>query len=190
MIDTMPLVEALKRRDPQALSTLFEIYSHKIYRLAVSILHDEVQADSVVQDTFLALIEHIDHFEGRAHIGTWLYRVAYNECARRLRRVKPQVRMDDLQDGDLMPSVFVDWQTIPEDILTSSEARQEMDRAIASLPPALQAVFILRDVEELSTRETAEILGITESAVKVRLHRARLALREQLSAYFEEYTRT
>lgn len=188
-MDEQALLDALKRRDPDALAALFERYSHKIYRLAVSILHDEDQADGVVQNTFLALIQHMDTFEGRASVGTWLYRVAYNECAGRMRRAKPQVSMDAMQDDDLMPASFVDWQGLPEDVLNSGEAAEQMQQAITALPPALHAVFTLRDIEELSTRETAEILNISVSAVKVRLHRARLALREQLASYFEEYSR-
>lgn len=187
-MDEQELIAALKRREQDALTTVFERYSDKIYRLAISILHDEQQADGVVQNTFLALIEHINGFEGRANIGTWLYRVAYNECAGRLRRTKPQISIDDMQDEDVMPATFVDWRQLPEQILTSQEALIQMQKAIASLPTTLSAVFNLRDIEELSTRETAEILGISESAVKVRLHRARLALREHLAAYFEEYT--
>jgi len=182
------LVDALRQRDPDALTTVFNTHADKIYRLAVSILHDEVQADGVVQNTFLALIKHIDRFEGRADIGTWLYRVAYNECMGRIRKQRPQVDLDTLFDDELMPTSFVDWNTLPDAILGSSEAMNEMQTAIKKLSPSLQAVFMLRDVEDLSTAQTAHILDISESAVKVRLHRARLALREHLAHYFEEYT--
>jgi len=181
------LVDALRLRDPDALTTVFNTYADKIYRLAVSILHDEVQADGVVQNTFLALIKHVDGFESRASIGTWLYRVAYNECMGRLRKQRPQVDLDSMLDEDIMPTTFVDWNTLPDAVLGSSEALAEMKTAIDKLSPNLRAVFTLRDVEELSTAETAEILGISQSVVKVRLHRARLALREHLAHYFEEY---
>lgn len=183
------VVAALKRRDPQALAQVFEQYANKIYRLAVGILHDEQQADGVVQDTFLKLIEHIDHFEGRSSIGTWLYRVAYNEAQGRLRRRKPQVPLNEGDGEEFMPACLIDWETVPDSILGSDEAMQEMKRAAESLSPALRAVFFLRDVEEFSTRETAAILNISPAAVKVRLHRARLALREKLASYFEEYKR-
>ncbi|MFN8374060.1 MAG: sigma-70 family RNA polymerase sigma factor [Anaerolineae bacterium] len=187
MQDETKLIAALKQRDPAALSTLFEHYSDRIYRLAVSVLHDEVQADGVVQNTFLALIKHVETFEGRSSIGTWLYRVAYNECVMRMRRAKAIVDLDERDDdGDTMPTHFVDWQTVPEDIIDSGEAMTQMERAISSLKPELRAVFVLRDVDELSTAETADVLGITENLVKVRLHRARLALREMLASYFEK----
>lgn len=186
MHDEQALLAALKQRDPAALSTIFEQYADKIYRLAVNLLHDEQQADGVVQNTFLALIERVGDFEGRSSIGTWLYRVGYNECLMRIRRAKPEVELDAFDEPDSMPSHFLDWQTVPEALISSAEAMDKMDRAINSLKPDLRAVFILRDIEELSTSETAQILGISEGAVKVRLHRARLALREELASYFEE----
>jgi len=186
--DETTLITALKQRDPAALSALFEQYSDRIYRLAVSVLHDEVQADGVVQNTFLALLKNIETFEGRSSIGTWLYRVAYNECAMRMRRAKTIVDLDDREDeGDTMPTHFVDWQTVPDDLIDSGEAMTQMENAISSLKPELRAVFVLRDIDELSTAETAEVLGITENLVKVRLHRARLSLREMLASYFEKH---
>jgi len=182
------LVAALRQRDPDALTAVFERYADRLYRLAVSLLHDEQQADGVVQNTFMALIAHVDTFEGRASIGTWLYRVAYNESMMRLRRARPQVELEKLdeEEGAPMPTSLIDWCAVPEEVASSREAVAQMERAVDRLPPGLRTVFTLRDVDELSTRETAEILGISESLVKVRLHRARLALREQLAEYFEE----
>ena len=186
-MDESQLINQLRQRDPQALEQVFKRYSNKIYRLALSLLHDEVQSDGVVQDTFLKLIEHIDQFEGRSSIGTWLYRVAYNECQMRLRRSKPTVAIDTvLEETDVMPACLVNWDDAPEQLIYSSEAMSQMELAIQTLSPALRAVFVLRDLEELSTREAADILNITEAAVKVRLHRARLLLREQLATYFED----
>lgn len=189
--DSQQLLMALRRRDPQALAILFEQHADAIHRLALNVLGgDAQQADGVVQDTFIALIKHVDQFEGRARIGTWLYRVAYNEALRRLRRARPQLALDDALDEDLpTPASLFDWRDLPEEALRQQEAREVMQAAIDALPAALRATFTLRDVQELSTREVAEILGISEAAVKVRLHRARLALREALSAYFEEYRR-
>lgn len=183
------LILALKRRQQTALATVFERFADKIYRLAVSLLHDEQQADGVVQDTFLALIEGIDRFEGRSDLGTWLYRIAYNECMMRLRNSRPTLELDALDEPDAMPTHFVDWSGLPDSVVESSEAVDEMERAIARLNPELRACFLLRDVDELSTAEAAQILGITEGACKVRLHRARLALREMLAVYFEERMR-
>jgi len=185
MRDEQALVEALRQRDTDALSTVFETYSDRIYRLALSLLLDEQQADGVVQDTFISLIEHIDSFEGRAALGTWLYRVAYNNCMGRLRRIKPQLDLDDSEDASL-PEKLMDWNAIPDKLMASAESIEQISRAVEGLNPALRVVFLLRDVEELSTIETAEVLGLKPGTVKVRLHRARLALREQLADYFEE----
>lgn len=184
------LIERLRQRDPDALSQAFEVHSDKIYRLAVSILRDEQQADGVVQETFLKLIQAIDRFEGRSRLDTWLYRVAYNECMGRMRRVHSDVPLDDFLDEDFMPDNFISWEDVPEASLRGEEALQEMQAAIGALPAILSAVFTLRDIEGLSTRETASILGISQSAVKVRLHRARLLLREKLADYFQEWIRT
>lgn len=189
MSDEHALVVALKERDPAALAEVFATYSDKIYRLAVSLLHDEQTADGVVQDTFLSLIEHIHTFEERASLATWLYRVAYNHAQTRLRRQRPQVDVEEMDGDDIaLPEKLIDWNTVPERLLTGEEAMSQIMAAIGTLSPALRAVFILRDVEELSTEETAEALGIQPGAVKVRLHRARLALREQLAGYFEDMT--
>lgn len=180
------LLTSLRQRDPAALATVFEMYADRLYHLAVSILQDEQQADGVVQDSFVALIEHIDSFEGRSQISTWLYRVAYNNCMQRLRRLKPDVDIDGGDTAVIMPERFIDWQAAPEVLLSSDEIMYQVARAIETLSPSLKAVFILRDVDELSTDDTAKILDISAGAVKVRLHRARLALREALASYFEE----
>ncbi len=187
MTDQHELIQRLKTGDPSALAEVFEVQSDKIYRLALRILQDEQQADGVVQDTFVKLIESIDTFEGRSLIDTWLYSVAYNECMGRLRRVRPNVGLDDFLDDDFMPENFIDWEQLPETALRSKETHQRMEDAIAALPPGMGIVFTLRDVEELSTRETAQVLQVSESAVKVRLHRARLLLREALADYFQEH---
>ena len=181
------LIERLKRGDTDALATVFEAHSDKIYGLAVGILHDEQQADGVVQDTFIKLIKSIDTFKGRSGIGTWLYRVAYNECMGRLRRIKPDRSLDDMSDHDFMPDNFTSWNDVPDEVLTSQEAITQMQVAIDALSPTLQIAFKLRDIEGFTTAETASILKVSESVVKVRLHRARLELREMLADYFEEY---
>ncbi len=187
MTDEQALIAALRRRDKNALAEIFDRYSDRIYRLALSVLSDEQAADGVVQDTFMTLIERIDTFEGRSRLGTWLYRVAYNNALSRLRSLKPQLDLDGFDEDDVpIPANLVDWQTTPEELLGSAEAMAEVSRAVETLNPALRAVFLLRDVEELSTQETADALGISPGAVKVRLHRARLALREALAGYFSE----
>ncbi len=189
MMNEQEMLAALRLRDPVAFSQLFENYSDKVYRLAVGLLENEEAAEGVVQDTFIRLFERLDQFEGRSKLGTWLYRVAYNLCHDRLRKRRPisSLAMEIDDDETLpVPTIFVDWSQVPERYLTEVEITAELDKAIATLPPKLKAVFMLREIEGLTTRECAEVLEISESATKVRLHRARLMLREELAAYFSE----
>lgn len=181
--DPDALLQALRNRTPEAFSYVFEQYSDKIFRLSVSMLKDEVAAEGVVQDSFLRLIERLDQFEGRANLGTWLYRIAYNLSVDRLRKRKPDLVLDDEPgDGRLpAPVHLADWQQWPEKLLTDAEVTQALDEAIAALPEKFRIVFVLREVEGLTTQETAEITNLSLSATKVRLHRARLFLREHLT---------
>lgn len=177
------LLEALRQRDSGAFAYLFELYSDKLYRLSVSLLKDGPAAEGVVQDTFLRLIERLDQFEGRASLGTWLYRIAYNLSVDRLRKRKPDLVLEDeVGDGRLpSPVQLTDWQQWPEQLLSEAEVTAELDKAIAALPEKFRVIFVLREIEGLSTEEAAKITGLTRSATKVRLHRARLFLREQLT---------
>jgi RNA polymerase sigma-70 factor, ECF subfamily len=188
MTSQTPSIESLRAGDPQALSALFEIHADRVYRLALGILRERQAAEDVVQETFLSAMTHLDQFEGRSAVGTWLYRVAYNASLTRLRqRPSEPLPADEPEPGEPpLPRALVEWDLTPEAMLMDSEARGHLDAAIAMLPESLRAAFLLRDVEGLSTLETAETLGISEGAVKVRLHRARLALRERLAEYFGE----
>jgi RNA polymerase sigma-70 factor (ECF subfamily) len=192
MLDETALIQTFQSATPsEALASLFEAYADRIYRLALGMLADPVTAEDIVQETFLLALTHRHQFEGRSSLGTWLYRIAYNATQDRLRR-QPDYPLPSDEAGDddegfiPMPKSFIEWRWSPEEISVDRETRQELERAIHSLPERLRAVFLLRDIEELSTEATAETLGITPGAVKVRLHRARLELRERLSAYFEE----
>ncbi|HYO89321.1 MAG TPA: sigma-70 family RNA polymerase sigma factor [Candidatus Limnocylindrales bacterium] len=187
--DEQALLTALRKRDAAALTTLFEAYSNPLYRLAVGLLHDDQAAEDVVQSAFVTLIQHIGHFDGRASIRTWLYRVAYNDCLQRLRGPVVVEDVDAWDEAEFMPPTLIDWGALPEAIVSGAEAQAQMLHAIGRLTPALRAVFTLRDIEGLSVRETAESLGLSEAAVKVNLHRARLSLREQLTGYFDERVR-
>jgi len=181
---------ALRAGDRAEFARLVDAYSGPIYRLAFKILGDAQDAEDALQETFLKAFRALRDFEGRSSISTWLYRIAANEAFMALRRRKPDaVSVDEAQstpDGEQEPIQIVDWCCLPEDELLSSEARDHLDKAIDRLSPALKAVFLLRDIEGMSVRETAEALNLTEAAVKTRLLRARLNLREQLSAYYSE----
>lgn len=186
-------LNALKRKDKSAFAQLVETQSDKIYRLALKMLANEQDAEDVLQETFFKAYKNIDTFEGRSKISTWLYRIALNESLMLLRKRKGvQVDIDagiETDDGDIIPQQIVDWCCLPEKELMSSETRQMIDQALTTLSDANRAAFLLRDVEGLSTREAAEVLEISESALKVRLMRARLELREILTQYFSERIR-
>lgn len=176
--------------DPaSALTELFEAFADPVYRLAMQILEDETAAEDVVQETFLSAITHRSGFEGRSKISSWLYRIAYNAALNRLRKNRelplPEEDPND-ESPTPMPSTLVEWTLTPEEVNADKEAGDHLEKAIMSLPMKYRIVFYLRDIEDQSTEQTAGVLGLTETAVKVRLHRARLALRENLSEYFAE----
>ena len=193
MRDDGDILAALRRRESEAFASLFEMYADKIYRLGLGLLENETEADGIVQDTFLRFIERLHQFEGRSKVGTWLYRVAYNLCMDRLRKRRPMLTWPtDNGDDELsipIPVDLTDWQQAPETLFSQAELTTELANAISTLPDKLKAVFILREMEELSTKESAQILGITAGNVKVRLHRARLLLREKLADSFGKQER-
>lgn len=188
MSDESRLVEQLRQRDPQAFEAVFQAHADRLYRLALSILDDPAESDCVVQDSFVRLFEHLDRFEGRASLGTWLYRVAYNASIDRVRRRKPTVSLaDDGGDDDGLAGIAVnlaDWGPGPERQMTNAELHAALARAIADLPESLRVVFVMREIDGLTTAESADLLNISEGALKVRLHRARLRLRESLAGTF------
>lgn len=187
------LLEGLRRGDPAAYRLLVELNSASVYNVALKLLGDEQEAEDVLQETFMSAFQAIDSFEARSKLSTWLYRIAYNASLMRLRKRKQMTafsldRPSLDEDGTEVSAnrQLVDWSTVPDDELLTAEAREEMDRAIAELPESLRSTFVLRDIQGLSGAETAEVLGITIQAVKTRLHRARLRLRDRLSDYFSE----
>ena len=186
-------LEALRAGDRAEFARLVDAYSTQIYRLALKMLGTEQDAEDVLQNTFMKALQSIGTFEGRSSLSTWLYRIAVNEALMLLRRQKPTVPVameyEDDEDELQHPTQFTDWCCLPEEELLSDESKQHLDQAIRQLPEKLQVVFLLRDIEGLSIRETSEALGLTETAVKTRLLRARLNLREQLSAYYGERLR-
>jgi RNA polymerase sigma-70 factor (ECF subfamily) len=147
-------------------------------------------AEDVLQNTFISALTHIQKFEGRSSIATWLYRIASNEALMLLRKKKPEVNLGDVEGGDddedLRPRQFVDWSALPEDELLSGEGKNFLDETIQTLPESMRIVFLLRDVEGLSIKEAADALDLTETNVKTRLLRARVYLREKLSVYYGE----
>ena len=193
MNQTMPTdisLEALIAGDRAEFARLVDAYSSPIYRLGLRMLGNPQDAEDVLQNTFLNAITLLPGFEGRSSLATWLYRIAANEALMLIRKRKPEIELEPVEGGehaeDLKPAQIVDWSALPEDELLSGEGKNVLDAAIQSLPEPLRIVFILRDVEGLSIKETAESLNLSETNVKTRLLRARLSLRETLSAYHGE----
>lgn len=181
-------VELLKAGDRAEFARLVDLASAPIYRLGLKMLGTPQDAEDVLQNTFLKALQSLKNFEGRSSPLTWLYRIAVNEALMLIRRQRPQVEIaDEPQDeaDDLpAPVQLTDWCCLPEADFLSAEAQHALDAAILKLPEKLRVVFLLRDIEGMSIQETGEALGLTETAVKTRLLRARLNLREQLSSYF------
>ena len=182
--------EKLRTGDRAEFARLVETYSGVIYRLALRIVENQQDAEDVLQETFLKVLRAIKGFDGRSSLSTWLYRIATNEALMLLRKRKHiTISLDEPQDAEQQesePLQIVDWCCLPEDELMTAEARAYMDKAIEALPHSLRVVFLLRDIEGLSTQETGEVLNLSETAVKTRLSRARLRLRELLTAYYGE----
>jgi RNA polymerase sigma-70 factor (ECF subfamily) len=174
----------MRRGDPTCLGGFFEAWGDRLYRLSLRLTGDPAAAEDVVQEAFLRLMAGAEKIEGRSRLSTWLYRVAYNASMDRLRDRKRIVAVPEEAEDEAppMPALLVDFLS-PEELLKDAETRRALDEAAAALPPSLRAAFLLRDVEGLSTAEAAEALSVTETNLKVRLHRARLLLRERLSAF-------
>jgi RNA polymerase sigma-70 factor (ECF subfamily) len=184
-------LEALIAGDRAEFARLVDMYSGSIYRLGLRMLGNPQDAEDVLQDTFLNALTHLADFEGRSSLSTWLYRIAANEALMLLRKRKPEVNLEYSEEAgegidDLMPTQFVDWSALPEDELLSEEGKSILDQTIEKLPEVMRVVFLLRDIEGLSIKETADALNLTETNVKTRLLRARMFLREALSTYYSE----
>lgn len=189
-VDVLSL-EALKAGDRAQFARLVDLYSNRVYHLALKVLGDPQDAEDVLQETFIKALRSIRQFEGRSSIATWLYRIAVNEALMLVRKRRGEVvSLDDQDEGGEdsfeEPRQITDWCCLPEADLLSAEARSHLDEAVSRLPRSLQVVFLLRDVEGLSIKETAEALNLSEMSVKTRLFRARMKLREDLSVYFRE----
>jgi RNA polymerase sigma-70 factor, ECF subfamily len=184
-----PLLERARKGDLTAFTQLIEKYEGKIFRLARHITNSQEDAEDVLQETFLKAYEHLGDFQGNSKFYTWIVRIAVNESLMKLRKRKSDrsVSLDEQIDTgeDVIAREIAVWEDNPEDQYSQTELREILDQAVKSLPPIFRSVFVLRDIEELSSEETAEILNLTVPAVKSRLLRARLKLREKLTRYFK-----
>ena len=188
--DELALVQAAKGGDVGAFEELVKRYDRNVFRIAQHITQNREDAEDVVQDAFLKAYGNLHQFQGQSKFYTWLVRIAVNESLMRLRRRRTgkMVSIDEDVETDegSMPRDLADWGPDPEQMYGQSELAEILRKTIQGLPPGFRVVFTLRDVEGLSTDETAEALGLSVPAVKSRLLRARLQLRERLSRYFRK----
>ena len=188
--DEQVLVQAAKRGEVAAFEELVRRYDRNIFRIAQHITQNREDAEDVVQEAFLKAYENLEQFQGQSKFYTWLVRIAVNEALMKLRKRRPErmVSLDEevKTEDDALPREVADWTPNPEQQYTQAELRDILSRTIQGLPPGFRTVFVLRDVEGLSTEETAEALDLSIPAVKSRLLRARLQLRERLSRYFQK----
>src|ERR1700756_4902325 len=187
--DELALVQAAKRGDVGAFEELVKRYDRNVFRIAQHITQNREDAEDVVQEAFLKAYGNLNQFQEQSKFYTWLVRIAVNEALRKLRRRRPErmVSLDEevKTEEDSLPREVADWSPNPEQQYTQAELRDILTRTIQGLPPSFRTVFVLRDVEGLSTEETADALDLSIPAVKSRLLRARLQLRERLSKYFK-----
>ena len=186
----LALIERAKAGDTAAFEQLVKQYDRQIYRTALHITQNREDAEDITQDVFFKAFQKLDQFQGNSKFSTWLVRIAVNESLMRLRKRKTSktVSMDqdvETEEGSI-PRDFAEWRPNPEQIYSQGELGDILRKTIAGLPPGFRTVFTLRDIENLSTEETAEALGLSVPAVKSRLLRARLQLRERLSRYFRK----
>jgi RNA polymerase sigma-70 factor, ECF subfamily len=185
------LLEQLKLGDRESFANLVALTSDKLYRLALKMLSNEQDAEDVLQEAYIKAFRSLDAFEGKSSLMTWLYRITVNEALMILRKKQPlfvPIGEEDDEESEALPQPveIVDWCCLPEHELMSEETGSQMDKAIKQLSPLNRTVFLMRDVAGISTKEVADILETNESNIKTRLFRARMQLREELSAYFAE----
>jgi RNA polymerase sigma-70 factor (ECF subfamily) len=185
--DEGQLVSAAKAGYAAAFEELVNRYERRIFRLTMNITQNREDAEDATQDAFLKSFKHLDNFQGGSRFYTWLVRIAVNEALMRLRRRRPNVTsLDEPKETEdnAMPIQIEDWGPTPEQRYANTELNSILTKAIGELDPIYRAVFLLRDVEQLSTEDTAAALDISVPAVKSRLLRARLKLRQELSPSF------
>ncbi len=189
MMPEAELVESAKKGDLDAFEVLTNRYEQRIYSLALRMLRQEQDAEDVTQQTFLSALENLDGFRGEASFSTWLLRIAAHAALKIIRKRKGletislDAATEGTNDSDAVPhpEYIADWRQSPEELVHQHEIKQLLDEALIQLDEKHRLVFLPRDVEGLSVKETAEALGLSEANTKVRLLRARLQLRELLT---------
>jgi RNA polymerase sigma-70 factor, ECF subfamily len=187
------LVKDFQAGNLDAYDKIAEIYQKKIYALSFNLMRNQMDAQDVTQEVLLTLFKKIHTFQGKSAFSSWVYRITLNASYMKLRGKKkePNISIDELlpsfNSSGFQQKKIQDWSENTESLLFTNETREVINKAVGLLPEKDKVVFLLRDVEGLSTEKVSEVLDLTIPAVKSRLHRARLFLRKKLSSYFEEY---
>ena len=187
--EDIPLVDRALAGDTEAFEDLVRRHECRVYRTALALTGNPADAEEALQDAFLSVFQHLREFRRDSRFTTWLTRIAINAALQKIRRRRENVSLDDPEASEalFMPQRFESWRENPERLYAAEETRRIIEEAIASLPPAYRVVFVLRDVAEMDTVEAAEVVGLTIAALKSRLLRARLMMREALAARFAEH---
>jgi RNA polymerase sigma-70 factor (ECF subfamily) len=188
--DDLDLVHASKKGDVAAFEQLVNRYDRKLLRVAQSVTHNREDSQDAVQEAFLKAYQNLGQFREDSQFSTWLIRITVNQSLRKLRKQRSvtELSLDEgfQGDGDMLPMEVTDWAPNPEQLYWASELRHLLTLTLEAVRPPLRAVFVLRDIEGLSIGQTAVVLGLSQAAVKARLWRARLHLREGLNKYFKK----
>jgi RNA polymerase sigma-70 factor (ECF subfamily) len=186
-MDEIELIAEAKKGNKKALAEIVKKYEQTIYNFSFKICRDSEKAENIMQETFFSMVKSIGQFDGNSKLSTWLYRIVANHCLMQARKEKKRSYVSLENDEDLYSEKHVaDWDSLPYKNTENSELRQILDKAIKKLSPDYRIIFLLRDVEGLSTEETAEAANISVPAVKSRLHRARAFLRKEIDEAFEK----
>jgi RNA polymerase sigma-70 factor (ECF subfamily) len=195
-LDDAALVGLARHGDEQAIATIIRRHNRRLFRVARAVLRSDVEAEDVVQASYVKAFTHLDGYRAEAQLSTWLTRIALNDALSRLRRQRPTTGVEQLDiesaraGGNVLPFPFLQAQPNPEAEMSRMEVRLVLERVVDELPDPFRAVFVLRDIEGMSIEETAGHLSIRPETVKTRLHRARrllrVAIEHQLSGAFAE----
>jgi len=186
-MDELSLIKEAQKGNKKALSEIVKKYEQTIYNFSFKICRDPEKAENIMQETFYSMVKSLNQFDGNSKLSTWLYRIVANHCLMNARKEKKRSYVSLENDEDLYTEKHMaDWTSLPYKNTENNELKHILDDAIQKLSPDYRIVFLLRDIEGLSTEETAETTNISVPAVKSRLHRARAFLRKEIDEAFKK----
>jgi RNA polymerase sigma-70 factor (ECF subfamily) len=186
-MDEEKLIKDAQQGDNKALADLVKNYEQTVFNFAFKICRDKERAEHTMQETFMSMVKNLNQFSGKSKLSTWLYTVVSNHCLMLARSQKKHSRNSSLDDEETLidEKNVAEWNVSPDKVTENNELKEVLDEAIQKLPQDYKIVFLLRDIEQLSTEETGKIMNLSIPAVKSRLHRARAFLRNELNETFK-----